>query len=286
MTADQATSSGIAGAGPRPRSTPSWAERQRVRRRRRWHRLLEGSFPFRLSLAIVSAGLLLAAVNRWEQCRSHDFARGCLTRDAGGVINVGNVESLSIVSAALLYVLEGGQRRRREHIEAMEVILACQQAGARLSHARNDALQRLSEAGLWLDGLDLSRTELQDLQAPHARWRAMTLQGANLRGACLHDTDLQGSDLSGALLTQADLRHADLRAVNLQGACLRCADLRGANLRDADLRDADLEGARLEGADLEGARLKDADLQEAQLAPAQLEQARLEEGQPDANQLG
>ncbi|MFM2080497.1 MAG: hypothetical protein RLZZ219_1179 [Cyanobacteriota bacterium] len=214
-------------------------------------RLLDDSFPFRLSMAIVAATLLLAGVNRWEQCRSHGFEQGCLRRDAGGILSVGNIESLSIVSAALLYVLEGGRRRRRENIEAMEVILACQQAGARLSHARNDALQQLSEAGLWLDGLDLSETQLEELQAAHARWRGVKLQGADLRRACLHDADLQGSDLSGADLSGADLCHADLRGVNLRGARLWRTDLRGA-----DLQGADLEGAELDGADLRGCRLE------------------------------
>ena len=199
----------------------------------------------RLLLATGAAMVLLISVNRWEHCRKLGFTGGCLLADAGGVVNVGNVESLSIVSAAFLYLLERNRHRQREHLEAMEVILSCQQAGARLSLARNDALEQLSARGLWLDGLDLSRTQLQELRAPHARWRAMNLQGADLRQACLHDADLQDSDLSGADLRGCDLRHADLRRTNL----------RDADLRDADLTGADLEGACADGADLQGARL-------------------------------
>ena len=232
--------------GPRPRPKPTWAERERQRRRNRWHQRLDSSFGMRLLLATGAATLLLIGVNRWEHCRKLGFASGCLLADAGGVINVGNVESLSIVSAAFLYLLERNRHRQREHLDAMEVILSCQQAGARLSLARNDALEQLSARGLWLDGLDLSRTQLQELRAPHARWRAMNLQGADLRQACLLDADLQDSDLSGADLRGCDLRHADLRRTNL----------RDADLRDADLRGADLEGACGDGADLQGARLE------------------------------
>lgn len=233
--------------GPRPRQGLPWSHGPARRWGLRW--LIDHSFPLRLLLALVAAGALLGAVDRWEHCLRHDFASGCLQRDAGGIITVGNVEALSIVTAAQLYLLEGGQRRRHENLEAMGVIMACQQAGARLSHARNEALEKLSAQGIWLDGLDLSLAHLEDLRAPHGRWRSMNLHKACLRSACLHDADLQGSDLSGADLRQTNLVHADLRD----------ADLRGADLRQADLRGADLGRARLEGAQLEGARLVGAD---------------------------
>jgi hypothetical protein len=232
-------------AGPRPRPRPSWTERQQQRNRQRLWRLLDHSPGLRLLVAVLAACLLLGGVNRWENCRKDGFRQGCLLRDTGGVVNVGNVEALSIVSAAFLYLVEGGRRRRRDNMEALEVILNCQQAGARLSLARCEALEQLSARGLWLDGLDLSGAHLEELQAPHARWRQVNLQGACLRRACLHDADLQGSDLSGADLSGADLRHADLRRVGLEGANLRGADLRGAALEGARLTDACLEETSL-----------------------------------------
>lgn len=247
-------------AGPRQRRRLSWEDVQRRRQGSRFHRLLEHSFRFRLLLAAAGAGLLLGGVNRWEHCRSHHFEPGCVLADPGGIVTVGNVESLSIVTAAFLFLLEGGKRRRREHLEAMEVILSCQQAGARLSHARNQALERLSESGLWLDGVDLSATNLDDLRVPYARWREVNLSHSSLRRALLADADLQHSDLSGADLSQANLQHADLRGANLQGSDLRDADLTGADLSGADLVGADLVGADLIGADLTGADLTGATL--------------------------
>lgn len=235
--------------GPRTRAGWATSPVEHGRRGLRWR--LDHSLPLRLALALLAAGVLLGAVNRWEHCRSSHFARGCLRSDPGGIISVGNVESLSIVTAALLYLLEGGQRRQRENHQAMELLLACQQAGARLSHARNDALETLSERGIWLDGLDLSRTQLDGLRAPHGRWREVILREASLRQAWLQDCDLQRAVLVDADLSQARLEHADLR-----GADLRGCDLRGADLRSADLRGAQLEGAQLEGAQLQGARLE------------------------------
>jgi len=234
--------------GPRRKSGLTWEERQRRRRLSRFHRLLERSFGFRLLLAATAAGLLLGAVNRWEHCRSHHFEAGCLLADPGGIVTVGNVESLSIVTAAFLFLLEGGKRRQREHLEAMEVIQSCQQAGATLSHARNQALELLSGSGLWLDGIDLSGTNLDDLQAPNARWRQVNLSNASLQRACLSDADLQRGDLRGADLSEANLQHADLRDTNLQGCNLSHADLRGANLRGADLLGANTAGTRLDEA--------------------------------------
>lgn len=244
-----------AAVGPRRRRRPSWAELEQRRRHQRFHRLLDRSFGFRLLMATVASGLLLGGVNRWEQCRTHGFASGCLLRDPGGIVNISNVEALSIVTAAFVYLLEGGKRRQREHLDAMEVILNCQQAGARLSHARNGALEQLSESGLWLDGLDLSGTQLNGLQVPHARWRQMNLSNTSLQRACLADADLQQSDLSNADLSDANLQHADLRTTTLRGTNLSGADLSHADLRGADTTGCLLAGAILRGADLRGTPL-------------------------------
>jgi len=239
---------GDGAAGPRPR--PGRSRPHRRPGQRPLARILDHSFPLRLLLALVAAGALLGGVNRWEECRRTHFAQGCLFRDPGGIVTVANVEALSIVTAAFLYLLEGRQRRQRENLQAMEVLLSCQQAGARMSQARNDALETLSAQGIWLDGLDLKGAVLDALQAPYGRWRRTNLRQASLQGACLHDTDLQGADLAGADLRQAVLVHADLREADLRDADLRRADLRGADLRGADTTGARLESTLLEGADL------------------------------------
>jgi hypothetical protein len=228
---------------PLPRR-PSWLERQRRRRQSALLRLLDHSLGLRLLVAAAVASLALAAVNRYEQCRDQGFARGCVWRDAGGVVSVGNLEAFSIVTAGILFLLESGKRRQREHHEAMDVILASQQAGVRFAPARNDALELVSRAGLELDHWDLSGIDLDQLRIAGVRWHGVNLSGSSLRHA-----DLRRADLGEANLCAADLSHADLR-----GADLRAADLRDADLSQADLRGARLEGARLDGAVLNGSR--------------------------------
>ena len=243
--------------GPRPQHFKRWAQIQREQRQKPFYRLLDRSFGFRLLLATASAFALLMAANRWEHCRLSNFESGCLQNDAGGILNVGNVESLSIATAACLYLLEGRKRRQKENLEALEVILAFQQAGAKLSFSRNSALELLSEGGLWLDGLDLSGTILDELNACGARWREVNLKQASLRYARFEDADLSGCNLSDADLSHGDFRHADLRNANLTGANLSHSDLRGADLRDACTDGVQLTGAQLEGAALSGTSLAD-----------------------------
>jgi uncharacterized protein YjbI with pentapeptide repeats len=183
--------------------------------------------------------------NRWDHCRDQGFDAGCLQRDAGGIISVGNLEALSIATAAFLYLLEGRQRRQQQNVDALKLILTFQQAGAKLSYARNDALEQLSEAGLWLDGLDLSCANLDELSACGGRWRQVNLSQASLRNAHFEDADLRGCDLREADLSHGYFRHADLRGANLSGANLSHADLRGADLSDALTDGATTDGTNL-----------------------------------------
>lgn len=231
-----------------------WVERRRQQLRSPLQRRLNRSFKLRLLLALTGAILGLTVVNRWEQCRDQGFARGCVLRDAGGVVSVDNLEALSIVTAAVLFVLERGKRRQHEHTEAMELILTCQQAGVRFSLARNEAIELLCEAGLSFDGFDLSALDLGGLHAPGALWAKVKLAGSSLQEATLRHADLKGTDLKGA-----DLKGADLKGADLQGA-----DLQGADLRDTDLSEADLRGALLVGVDLSRAVLTGAKLDGSQ----------------------
>jgi hypothetical protein len=241
--APEAGTRGSSGGLPQPRS--NWMEGQRRRRASPLFRRLDHSFALRLLLAIGAALTLLGLVNRFENCHVNRDDPHCLTSNMLDLISVGNVESLSIVTAAFLFVLEGSRRRRREHREALELLMACQQAGVVMSIARLEALEDLNRAGLWLDGFDLSGTNLEGIRAEGGRWRRVNLTGALLRGACF-----AGSDLSGAHLQGADLRGADL-----QGTDLSEADLSEADLREANLSGSRLAGARFTGARLEGARL-------------------------------
>jgi len=168
---------------------------------------------------------------------------------------VGNLEALGITTAAFLYLLEGRQRRQQQNVDALKLILTFKQAGAKLSYARNDALEQLSEAGLWLDGFDLSGINLDELSACGGRWRQVNLSRSSLRNSNFEDSDLGGCDLRDADLSYGNFRHADLRGANLSGANLSHADFRGADLRGALTDRATTDGTDLNGAALAGTNL-------------------------------
>ncbi|MEB3156472.1 MAG: pentapeptide repeat-containing protein [Cyanobacteriota bacterium] len=207
----------------RIRPPARWADRQRRRRRSPFLRLLDHSFRLRLLLASLAALVALGGVNRYELCRDRAFAPGCLWQDAGGVVEVANLEAFSILTAAFLYVLEGAKRRQRDHLEAHQVLLACREAGVRYAPARNDALELLCAAGLEFNGWDLSGLDLDQIQVAGAQWHGVSLVGSTLRGADLRRADLGAADLRGCDLSGADLRGADLRGAELSGATLRAS---------------------------------------------------------------
>lgn len=222
----------------RPSST--WYARQKRRRESPFFRLLDRSFGFRVLMAAALSFVLLAVVNRFENCHAKAGQADCLTSNVLEIISIGTVESFSIVTAAIFYLLEAGQRKEKEHQEMFELLLAQRQAGASNTLGRLRALEMLSADGLWQDGFDLGGVDLEGLRIPFSRWR-----GANFSGTVLRNADCHGADLA-----EADFSRADLT-----GANLRDADLRGANFTGADLSQTDLRGARVDGAQFRGAHL-------------------------------
>ncbi len=242
-----------ADTGPDPstirRSRPptTWFERQRRRRASPFFRLLDSSFGFRVLIAAILSFGLLAAVNRFEHCHDPSSQPDCLTSDFLDIISIGNVESLSIVTAAIVYLLEAAKRKEKEHNEMFELLLSQREANATNSLGRLRALENLSAAGIWQDGFDLGGANLEGLRIPFGRWRGANFSNTVLCQADLHGADLVGADFSQSDLSGADLRDADLRGATFAGARLTLADLRGAALDGADFRRADCDQTRCDG---------------------------------------
>jgi uncharacterized protein YjbI with pentapeptide repeats len=141
-------------------------------------------------------------------------------------------------------------------------------------YTREQVIEKI-EKGESLEGLDLSRIDLCDINMSGADLRGASLIRANLSGADFRGADLRGASLSGASLIRADLSEANLIEVYLNGASLFGANLIRANLSGADLNRAGLIGANLIEADLNGASLIDADLNGVNLNRANLNGAKL-----------
>ncbi len=230
-------------ATPQP---SSWFSRQQRRRSSPFWLLVDRSFGFRVLIAAGLSFLLLSVVNRFDNCHGSEAVENCLTSNYLDVISVGNVESFSIVTAAITYMLEAGRRKEREHQEQLGLLLTLREAGVAVSLGRIRAIEDLVADGVWQDNFDLQGTYLVGVRIPYSRWR-----GGNFAQAVLRRADLRGADLRGAVFTGADLGQA-----NLAGSDLTEADFSGASLADADLTGAILSGANFEGADLRGTGLE------------------------------
>ncbi|MCT0199645.1 pentapeptide repeat-containing protein [Synechococcus sp. CS-1325] len=224
----------------------TWYERQLRRRSSPFYRLLDRSFGFRVLVAGLTSFTLLALVNRFENCHGAEADQHCLTSSFAEIVSVGNVESFSIVAAGLVYILEAGRRKEREHQEAFELILRARESGARVSLGRIRAVEDLSAAGLFQDDFDLSGINLVGLKLSRSRWRGADFTGSDLKAADFREADLQRAIFRQADLSGADCRDADLRGAQLAHAILRNVDLRGANLEGASFTGADLTAARLD----------------------------------------
>ena len=97
--------------------------------------------------------------------------------------------------------------------------------------------------------------------------RGLFLQRVDLSRSELHGADLQLSDLRDANLQGANLRGTNLRGANLTRAQLSDAELHGCDFSNADLRDAQLRGCDLRGCVLVGAQLQGADLTDCKVDP-------------------
>ena len=230
-------------------STPkrfTWYSRQQRRRTSPFFVLVDQSFGFRILIAAILSFVLLSAVNRFDNCHGAEAREDCLTSNYLDVISIGNVESFSIVTAALVYILEAGRRKEREHQELMKLIISQREAGIRVSISRIRAIEDLASDGVWQDDVDLRDTNLEGVRIPFSRWR-----GANFANSVLRKANLQGSDLKGANFTEADLTGVDLTGADLTQAIftraiLSNADLSGALLTGAVFQDADLRGTILD----------------------------------------
>lgn len=172
--------------------TSTWFSRRQRRRRSPFYLLLDRSFGFRVLIAAGLSFVLLSVVNRFDNCHGSEAVEHCLTSNFLDVISISNVESFSIVTAAIVYMREADRRKEREHHEQLDLLLTLREAGITVSLGRVRAIEDLSADGVWQDNFDLQGTHLEGVRIPHSRWR-----GGNFAQAVLHRADLRGADLRG-----------------------------------------------------------------------------------------
>jgi hypothetical protein len=105
--------------------------------------------------------------------------------------------------------------------------------------------------------IDLSYTDLREINLPGAKLKNANLYRTNLAGA-----NLTAANLEGVILTAANLSNANLSNANLSGAILSAAKLNQTNLSGANLHRANLYLARLENTILDNAILSETNMRE------------------------
>lgn len=215
-------------------------------------------------IATVVAGILYGIVKIEERITSVKPSGENLIRAIGDSKLLGAVETISIITALVLFWKEG---KRRSHYEAWQVIDSAQDE---TSYARIRALEDLASDWVSLRGLDAKNADLRGIDLEEAN-----LQEANLESAILTKANLQEANLQEVNLKNSNLQEANLIGANLISALLQEAQLDNANLREANLVGAKLSGAILEGADLREANLMEADLKGVKFAGVQLSGANL-----------
>lgn len=203
----------------------TWFSRQQRRRASPFQLLLDRSFGFRVLIAASLSFVLLSLVNRFDNCHGAEAREECLTSNYLDVISIGNVESFSILTAGLVYILEAGRRKEQDHHEQLGLLLMLREAGIAVSLGRIRIVEDPAADGLWQDDFDLQATNLEGVRIPFSRWR-----GGNFANTVLRNANLKSSDLIGANFTGAILTNTDLTGAILNGAVFQDADLRGSSL--------------------------------------------------------
>jgi uncharacterized protein YjbI with pentapeptide repeats len=210
------------------------------------------------TIAIVSLTCCVIAILISEDNleSSEDIAR-LLFEDA---------ESISIITAAIVFLLEISSRRKKDHYEAWQVINSAQ--GKSGSGGRVQALQDLNEDGVSLEGVSAPEANLADINLRYGPLKGANFSFSNLENANLKGADLSYANLAKANLSKANLSYADLSFANFEGANLERANLEGSELRNAILNKSNLYFANLRGAFLDYAKINECELEEADLSQA------------------
>ena len=132
------------------------------------------------------------------------------------------------------YVGEGGRRCPDDVVAVGDLCFWHNPHIHKTGHDIRHRLEEWAASGLSMEGFQLARADLQDINLTHGQAEFVV-----------------------------NLSHADLTRVNFSGAHLYNADLHGAKLLKADLSHANLNRAHLEDANLLGARLNETRLKYA-----------------------
>lgn len=209
-------------------------------------------------IGMIILAFIRVVTNVEEVCGFQVPLEICLIKTSVSLISLDNVQNFGLLLAAILYILEGRDRKQRSHNEAWQIIDAAH--GVETSYARINALQTLNKDGISLRRIDLPNVDLQGIDLYQADLQDANLENADLRGANLKEANLKGANLKGARLTQGlqlidRINGLDALGPEERSGILKAANLTRANLIDADLTAADCSNTLLDYACFKGTKI-------------------------------
>jgi uncharacterized protein YjbI with pentapeptide repeats len=231
-----------------------------------WFRVL-------ISLVIAYTSILVTSlIGKWSEnqviCNFPEPIQKCILRQTISAITPSNIEGFSILAAASLYILESRERRQRVIYEAWQVIDNA--SGVRVSYARIEALKTLNKYKVSLKGMDLSNTDLSQIELEKAKLNGIDFSTANLNSSNLSSADLNGANLSDAYLGFSNFSSAQLSGADMTNTQLNFANFSNTNLSGADFTNANCISTNFSNTNLSGIKFYNVEMGRANFSNSDL----------------
>lgn len=180
-----------------------------------------------------------------------------------------SLEPLGLILAITLYLKESPQRKKKQKYDALLTIDNA--SGIRNSKARLIALEDLVDMGVKLEELDLSNSNLLEIEINGAEMNKSNFQNASLSHATLNFTKFQKSDFSNVNGAGIEAIKSNFSFSNFENSNFNNADFRDSNLMFCSLKKASFIGVDFMGANLKGIKFDDAILNGANFKNASVD---------------
>jgi hypothetical protein len=197
-----------------------------------------------------------------------------------------SLEPLGLILAVTLYFKESPQRKKKQKYDALITIDSA--SGIKNSKARLIALEDLVDLGVKLEELDLSNSNLLEIEMNGAEMNKSNFKNAILKHAILNLTTFQKSNFSNvdgsgteamsSNFSFSIFENANFNNSNFKDSNFMFSSFHNASFIGADFTGANLKGVKFENAILNGANFKNASVDIEELSKAEITKAIMPNG--------
>ncbi|MDA7819472.1 pentapeptide repeat-containing protein [Flavobacteriaceae bacterium] len=197
-----------------------------------------------------------------------------------------SLEPLGLILAVTLYLKESPQRRKKQKYEALLTIDTA--AGIKSSKARLVALEDLVDLGVKLEEIDLSNSNLIEIEINGAEMNKSNFRNSTLKNSTLNLCKFQKCDFSNSNGSGTESMNSNFSFSNFKDSNFNNSNFKDSNFMfcsfneasfiGADFTGANLKGVKFENAILNGAIFKNANVDIEELLKAEIKKAILPDG--------